>query len=97
MSVVVFLHGKAACGKLTVGRALAARTGYPLFHNHLIVDAVSAVFPFGSEAFVALRQRFWLDMFSEAARLGRPLIFTFAPADRPGTRYRSNVRRDRRR
>src|ERR1700744_3598970 len=56
---LVFIHGPAAAGKLTVGKALAALTGYPLFHNHLIVDAVAAVFPFGSAAFVRLRQDFW--------------------------------------
>ena len=47
--------------------------------NHLIVDAVGAVFPFGSEAFVRLRERFWLDVFAEATASGRSLIFTFAP------------------
>jgi chloramphenicol 3-O-phosphotransferase len=77
--VVVFLHGPPAAGKLTVGREIARLTGYPLFHNHLIVDAVGAVFPFGTAPFVELRQRFWLEVFEEAARAGRPLIFTFAP------------------
>lgn len=45
---LVFIHGPAASGKLTVAKELAALTGYPLFHNHLIVDALLAVFPFGS-------------------------------------------------
>ena len=76
---VVFIFGPAAAGKLTVGRELAALTGLPLFHNHLVVDAVGAVFPFGTEAFIRLRERFWLQTFEEAARLGRSLIFTFAP------------------
>ena len=76
---LVFLHGPGAVGKLTVGRALAARTGLALFHNHLVVDAVLAVFPFGSPPFVRLRHSMWLSMFEEAARLGRSLIFTFAP------------------
>lgn len=76
---LVFLFGPAAVGKLTVGKALAARTGYPLFHNHLIVDAVGAVFPFGSPQFVRLRQEFWLRTFAEAAEAQRSLIFTFAP------------------
>lgn len=76
---LVFLYGPAAAGKLTVGRALAARTGLPLFHNHLVVDAVMAVFPFGSEPFVRLREAFWMEVFEAAARDGRSLIFTFAP------------------
>lgn len=76
---LVFLYGPAAAGKLTVGRALSSLTGLPLFHNHLIVDAVAAVFPFGSEPFVRLRHRFWLETFAAAAADGRSLIFTFAP------------------
>jgi len=76
---LIFLYGHAASGKLTIGRALAARTGYALFHNHLIVDAVGAIFPFGSHEFVRLREAFWLEMIEAAARGGRSLIFTFAP------------------
>ena len=76
---LVFLYGPAAAGKLTVARCLARLTGHALFHNHLIVDAVSAVFPFGSPAFVKLRERFWVETFAEAALAGRSLIFTYAP------------------
>jgi hypothetical protein len=76
---LVFIYGQAASGKLTIARELAERTGMALFHNHLVVDAVQAVFPFGSESFVKLRERFWLDMFSEATKADRSLIFTFAP------------------
>lgn len=76
---IVFLYGPAAAGKLTVGRELSSLTGLPLFHNHLVVDAVGAVFPFGSEPFIRLRESFWLETFAEAARTGRSLIFTFAP------------------
>jgi cytidylate kinase len=76
---LVFIYGPAAAGKLTVAKEVAARVGYPLFHNHLIVNAVSAVFPFGSPEFVRLRHEFWLRTFSEAARLDRSLLFTFAP------------------
>jgi chloramphenicol 3-O-phosphotransferase len=76
---LIFLHGLAAVGKLTVAKALAARTGFALFHNHLVVDTVLAVFPFGSEPFIRLRNEYWLTMFEEAARRNRSLIFTFAP------------------
>jgi cytidylate kinase len=76
---LIFLFGPAAAGKLTVARALSSLTGYPVFHNHLIVDAVGAVFPFGSEPFVRLRQAFWLAVFADAAKAKTSLIFTFAP------------------
>jgi hypothetical protein len=76
---LIFLHGPGAVGKLTVGQALSARTGLPLFHNHLVVDAALSVFPFGSPPFVSLRHAWWLQMFETAAAAGRSLIFTFAP------------------
>ena len=76
---LLFIYGAPASGKLTIGRMLADRTGMALFHNHLIVDAVAAVFPFGSEQFVRLREQFWLDTISAAAHAGQSLIFTFAP------------------
>lgn len=76
---LIFIHGPAAAGKLTVARALAERTGLALFHNHLVVDAVGAVFPFGTPQFRKLREAFWLQTFAEAAEAGRSLIFTFAP------------------
>ena len=76
---LIFLYGAPAAGKLTVGKALAASTGLALFHNHLIVDALTAVFPFGSPSFIALREEFWLATFRAAARERRSLIFTFAP------------------
>ena len=76
---LIFLYGPVASGKLTVGRELAALTGFALFHNHLIVDAVGAVFPFGSEPFRRLREQMWLGVLDEAAQAGRSVIFTFAP------------------
>lgn len=76
---LVFLHGPPAAGKLTIAREIAALTGFAVFHNHLVVDAVAAVFPFGAEPFVRLRERFWLEVLGEAAIAGRSLIFTFAP------------------
>lgn len=76
---LIFIHGAPAVGKLTVARELAALTGLRLFHNHLTVDLVSAVFDFGSEAFITLRERIWLAVFREAAQRKVSLIFTFNP------------------
>jgi hypothetical protein len=76
---LIFLHGLAGVGKLTVGRELAQRTGYKLFHNHLAVDLVESVFEFGNRPFVELREMIWLTMFSRAADEHLDgLIFTFA-------------------
>ena len=76
---LVFIHGPAAAGKLTVARELSRMTGLRLFHNHLTVDAVTAVFDFGTEPFVLLREQIWLSVFREAARRNASLIFTFTP------------------
>lgn len=76
---LIFLHGGAAAGKLTTARALADSLHYPVFHNHLVVDLLTEVFPFGSAEFVRLREQFWLGVFEAAAVSGRSLIFTFAP------------------
>jgi cytidylate kinase len=86
---LLFLHGAAAAGKLTVGRALAARLNYGVFHNHLVVDALTAVFPFGTSSFVKLREEFWLATFAEAAAADASLIFTFTPESSVGRAFPS--------
>ena len=76
---LVFLHGLPGVGKLTVARELAKLTGFRIFHNHLAVDLVGAVFDFGSPPFVELREKIWLEVFSQAAGADLSgLIFTFA-------------------
>jgi hypothetical protein len=54
-------------------------TGFRLFHNHLIVDALTAVFDFGTEPFTVLREQIWIAIFREAAQRNVSLIFTFTP------------------
>jgi hypothetical protein len=77
---LIFIYGLPATGKLTVAQELVAVTGYKLFHNHLVVDTLLTVFPFGSPQFVALREEIWLSVFDQACRAALPgLIFTFAP------------------
>jgi hypothetical protein len=58
---------------------LIGSTAFKLFHNHLVVDTLLSVFPFGSEEFVRLRELFWLEVFGSAAISGISCIFTFAP------------------
>lgn len=89
---LIFLYGEPGAGKLTIGRELAELTGMALFHNHLVVDAVGAVFPFGTDAFVKLRERFWLDIFAEACAASQSLIFTFAPEQTVASDFPQRVR-----
>jgi hypothetical protein len=74
---LVFIYGPPGVGKLTVARELAALTGLKLFHNHLTVDLVSSVFPRGHPSFGPLVTRFRCEVFTEAARAGVDLIFTY--------------------
>jgi hypothetical protein len=76
----VVLYGPPAVGKLTVARALQARTGWRLFHNHLAVDLALSLYDFGTPGFIALREEIWWSVFrrARADRLAG-LIFTFNP------------------
>jgi hypothetical protein len=88
---LVFLHGAPAAGKLTTARELTKRLGYPVFHNHLIVDLLMDIFPFGSDPFVRLREEMWMAVFAEAARVRRSLVFTFAPEGTVPTGFAGRV------
>jgi hypothetical protein len=77
--ILLFLHGPPASGKLTVALELEKLTGYRVFHNHLTVDLVGSIFPFGTDPFIQLREEIWLATFRLSARTGTSLIFTFAP------------------
>jgi shikimate kinase len=73
---LVFLYGPPGVGKLTVGRELARLTGYKLFHNHLSVNLVSAVFERDSEVWLQLLRRIRREVLMEAARQQVNLIMT---------------------
>jgi predicted kinase len=75
-STLIYLYGPPASGKLTVAEKLAELTGYTLFHNHVTVNAIGSVFPFGSEAYEDVLHRLRLDVFETAAKTGSNLIFT---------------------
>ena len=84
---LLVIFGPPAVGKATVGREVAKRTGFKLFHNHVSLDAVQTVFPFGTPEFSLLVNEFRLRVIEEAARADVDLIFTFAWAfDSPGDR-----------
>lgn len=89
---LIFIYGPPAAGKYTIAKTLAERTGLPLFHNHLVVDTVAALFPFGSESFIRLREQFWIDSFRAAASEGRSLIFTFQPEPSVAPDFADRVR-----
>ena len=85
---LVVIFGPPAVGKMTVGQALTRRTGLPLFHNHMTIDAVLPFFPFGSPQFSRLVSEFRRRIFEEVAASDLPgLIFTYVWAlDQPSDR-----------
>ena len=75
---LIVLYGPPAAGKYTVAKAVAEKTGYKLFHNHLTVDLLKSIFEFGTPDFFRLSQKFRLDVFEQAAKEKIPgVIFTF--------------------
>lgn len=76
--MLVFIVGPPAVGKMTVGHALAERTGLRLFHNHLTIDLVLRFFDHGTPPFQRLVGEFRRRIFEEVAASDLPgLIFTY--------------------
>ena len=75
---LIFLYGPPASGKYTIAKALAQKTGYKLFHNHLTVDLAKGVFDFGTKPFWELVHKIRLDIFETAVKENIPgMIFTY--------------------
>jgi hypothetical protein len=85
---LVMMFGPPAVGKMAVGRELSALTSYPLFHNHMSIEPVLDVLPWGSPSFVQLTSELRRRVIEEAVVAELPgLIFTYVwafddPADR---------------
>ncbi|MFJ2868411.1 hypothetical protein [Kitasatospora sp. NPDC087314] len=74
---LLFVIGPAAAGKMTVGGAIAERTGFKLFHNHLTIEPLLRLFPYESPQFQRLNHAFREQIFAEAAASDLPgLVFT---------------------
>jgi hypothetical protein len=69
--------GPPAVGKMTVGRAVCARSDFRLFHNHHTIEPLIEIFGFGTEPFRVLNREFRHRVIEEAARSGTRLVFTF--------------------
>lgn len=78
--------GPPAVGKMSVGRAIAARSSFRLFHNHHTIEPLVEVFGYGTEPFNVLNKEFRRRVIEEAALHQVDLIFTLVwnlqdPAD----------------
>lgn len=74
---LLLIIGPPAVGKMTVGRAVCARTDFRLFHNHHTIEPLLEIFGFGTPPFVALNGEFRRRVIEEAAAACTRLIFTF--------------------
>lgn len=73
----VLVFGPPAVGKMTVGDELCRLTGFKLLHNHMTVEPVLDIFPFGSPPFARLVNEFRRRIIEEAADAELPgLVFT---------------------
>ena len=76
---LIIVFGPPAVGKMTVGQELARLTGYKLFHNHITLDMVTPLFPFGTPECRQLGTRTCeRSIIAHAAQSSLPgLIFTY--------------------
>lgn len=94
--LLIILYGPPASGKLTIGKILSKRTGFPLLHNHLLVDLVVPFFPFGTPSFAHTTRAFRRRIVREALRARLPgLIVTYVWSfnSRPERTFLHQVRR----
>ena len=83
---LLLIIGPPAVGKMTVGREIARRSSFRLFHNHHTIEPLVEVFGHGTAPFDVLNGEFRRRVIEEAAKHRVDLIFTFVwqledPAD----------------
>lgn len=74
---LLLVLGPPAVGKMTVGRAIAERSSYRLFHNHHSIEMLLDVFDYGTPPFTTLNTEVRRRVIEEAAKDGTDLVFTF--------------------
>ena len=74
---LIIIYGPPASGKLTVAKALSKKTGYKLFHNHIVNDALSEIIDFEDENYWKAADKLKLELIETASRYGvKGMIFT---------------------
>lgn len=74
----IMITGPMAVGKMAVGMALAEKTGLKLFHNHMTIEPVIRLFPYGSKEAQYLISHFREEIFKCMADSDMPgMIFTY--------------------
>jgi hypothetical protein len=74
---LLLVYGPPAVGRSTITKEMAGLTGFKVFHAHLTVDLVAAIFPRGTPSYRKLVWDIRFTVFAEAARAHIDgLIFT---------------------
>lgn len=77
MTTLVFINGPPAAGKYTIAKALAAQLGWPLLHNHVVIDCVSALLKRGEPGFLDACAGVRVALTSRALSSGKSHVSTF--------------------
>jgi hypothetical protein len=76
--LLLFVVGPPAAGKMSVGQAIAVRTGLRLFHNHISIEVALRYFVYGTPAFSRISGGIRRLVLEEVAASDLPgLVFTF--------------------
>ena len=76
--LLLFVVGPPAVGKMSVGQAIAERTGLRLFHNHIAIELAVRYFDFGTPAFHRIDGAIRRLVIEEVAASDLPgLVFTY--------------------
>jgi chloramphenicol 3-O-phosphotransferase len=77
MSSLIFLYGPPAAGKFSVATALSKTLGYPLFHNHTVIDYVETLLTREDAQFLAACEEVRNALTARALSSGKSFITTF--------------------
>jgi hypothetical protein len=76
--LLLFIVGPPAVGKMSVGQAIAERTGLRLLHNHVSIELALRYFDYGTPAFNRLNGEIRRSVIAEVAASDLPgLVFTY--------------------
>lgn len=74
----IIITGPMAVGKMAVGMALAELTNLRIFHNHMTIEPVIRLFPYGSKEAQHLIGHFREEIFQAMVHSDQPgMIFTY--------------------
>jgi len=99
--LLLFIVGPPAVGKMSVGQAIAERTGLRLFHNHISIEVALRYFDYGTPAFYRINGEIRRRIVEEVAASDLPgLAFTLVwrfdvPEDRESVDRYAKPFRDR--